>query len=116
MLDAVGSSCIRSASSWALSAFHAVPVFVAVACLLTLPEFYQRRQPDFRDMANYLAARVQPRDVILFSVRSDAPWTAQILELAITHYARGAPCPMAVLSRPPDEMMLKDLAHRGGTF
>src|SRR5205809_7876004 len=44
---------------------RAVPAVVAVACALTLPEFYQRRAPDFRDMGQYLADPVRSEDVIL---------------------------------------------------
>jgi hypothetical protein len=87
---------------------------VAVACALTLSEFYQRRAPDFRDMGRYLAERVRGEDVLLIVAPDNAQWTAYVLQLAITHYARGAQCPMAILSRAPDEAMLNNLEHRSG--
>jgi uncharacterized membrane protein len=95
-------------------ALRAVPAVAAVACALTLPEFYQRRAPDFRDMGSYLADRVRSDDVILIMAPSNAEWTAYVLQLAITHYAGGARCPMAILSRLPDEAMLNDLERRAG--
>ena len=37
-----------------------------------------------------------------------------MLQLAITHYARGAACPMAIITRPPDDAMRRQLLSRGG--
>src|SRR5439155_10274817 len=92
-------------------AARAVPAIVAIACALTLPEFYQRQKPDLRDMATYIATRARVDDLILIAPQR-AQWTAYVLELAISHYAHGAPCPMAILTHPPDSAMLRELGTR----
>src|SRR5262249_2185909 len=55
-------------------ALRIAPAAVAVGCALTLPDFYQRRGRDFREMGQYLAARARPDDVILISAPSGSEW------------------------------------------
>jgi uncharacterized membrane protein len=115
MIGALSSIAPETAPRMIKLTFRAIPALVALACALTLPEFYQRRQPDFRQMAQYLNARTDPaKDVVLIIVPASSIWTGYVLQLAISHYSVGPQCPTAILSRPPDDAMMQQILARGG--
>jgi len=104
------------AARWSRVLSIAAPLTVAIACLLTLPDFYSRRQPDFRDFGEFIAAHVSKNDLIVFEPAPEgAPWAPDILELAITHYADGAPCAMVILSREHDAAILSAIRDRAAS-
>jgi len=113
MVGAAGELLGETAARWKRIVSAAVPATAALACVLTLPDFYARRRPDIRDFGLYLANRVNSDDVIILTTPPGTPSAPDILELAITHYAGGAKCPMAIITRNPDNTMIQQLRARG---
>ena len=86
---------------------HAVPLVLAVACVLALEEPYSIAKADTRELAAFIDARCEPEDVLVIHTLGEHDWQAHALYLGLAHYAP-PPCPIVFLDGPPSP----DVARR----
>jgi hypothetical protein len=79
---------------------HAVPLTLALSCLLALEEPYSFDKADSRELAQFVASHVRPDDVMVIYQRDPQDWLSAATYLGLSHY--GAPrCPVVFLTGPP---------------
>jgi hypothetical protein len=93
-----------------------IPGVVVLASIAALGLTYTRPNLGLSSIGRWLApARGTDEPVIFYGDQTNF-WRTQWMVLAATHYSDGAfPRPTAILDRPADPSLLRELRERGGT-
>ena len=95
-------------------AAHLVCGVLVLLCAAALPYYYLNERESWRGFALELKESAAPGDgvVIAFDGRSNDPWSAIILYVALSHYAHDPLRPVLIMDRPPSAEALRQLGSR----
>ena len=80
---------------------HAVPMVIALSCLLAIEEPYSHAKADSRELARYVDQKIDARDVlIVHQLGGDDRWVSGAMYLGLAHYTTPQ-SPVVFLSSAP---------------
>lgn len=102
-LASVPVYALAAAMLWHLRGFlaHAVPLVLAISCVLAIEEPYATAKADTRELARFVAQHVAADDIVVFFTDA-APrerWLSTSMYLGISHY-KPPPCPVLFATAP----------------
>ncbi len=119
-LPAATAGCIlipvllaAAAEHWNARARALLPWAAALACVLALPNSYERDKPDVRTLAQYLNTTCRHDSALVFYNPPAFDWFSPLLDLDLSHYTQSVDRPTAILSTGADQHLIAELRRYG---